>query len=1609
MSETRSGAVRSSSFGCYLMGEQSLLVHCAEALLERKQRVLGVIAADARIRSWAEQQQIPTISPSPLASLADRLGEDFDYFFSITNLRVVPDAVLAKAKRGGINFHDGPLPAYAGLNVTAWALMAGESEHGVTWHEMAAGVDEGRILAQRRFEVGSRDSCFTLNTRAYENAIASFNALADQLAQDALEPREQDLTQRSYFGKHQRPEAAATLLWQRSATKLDALVRALDLGPAENTLGWPKLRVPAADGVSWINVKAAEPAEGEGGEAGEAGTIVAADEQGITVATGEGEIVLRALARRCGGELPLAEAVQAHGLKPGLALPVLGADEAEALSVLDGELAKYEERWVTRLSRLEPLGYDTRDAEAAAAGPEADWRELRAEVSAELVGKLPSLLGDATAGDALLAALGAYLARREGGRERLHLGYRDALLAERLGGAGADVFAPVVPLLVKLAANASGSGALAAMHKELTRTRERGSFALDVFGRMPQLGAGALAAYQASCHAMITRGATLEAATAYGADAALCFAIDDEGQLSLRYDAAKIDHERAEDLLRRLPIFVESLLSAPAEPLAATALLAADERERLLTTLNDTAIEVDPDLCLHEAFSAQAQRTPDAVAVQHEAESLSYAELDARSNQVARHLQGLGVGPDTLVAVHLERGVDLLVSVLGVLKAGGAYVPVDPSYPEARVALMLEDSAATVLVTQRSLVDDLPQHEAQLVCVGADSPEAIAELPAGPLERSASGQNLAYVIYTSGSTGRPKGVMVEHRNAINFLAAMDAPVGLRDGELSERGAKQQAWLAVTSLSFDISVLELFWSLTRGLKVVLHPDRVEASAEEQRFAHADKPLSISLMYFASDEGEGETGADKYKLLLEGAKFADENGFEAVWTPERHFHAFGGLYPNPSVASAALASITKNVQIRAGSCVLPLHSPIRVAEEWSLVDNLSGGRVGISFAAGWQPNDFVIRDPANFERRKELMFEEIETVRKLWRGETLTMTNPMGKEIEVRTLPRPVQKELPVWVTAAGNPQTFEQGARIGAHVLTHLLGQSIEELAEKVALYRKTWRECGHEGEGRVTLMLHTFVSDDEDYVKETVRGPMKSYLKSAVNLIKEAAWTFPTFKQEADASGVTPQQVFEQSDLSKDEMDALLGHAFDRYYKRAGLFGSPETALEILDDVKGVGVDEVACLVDYGVPSKTVLEQLPKIAEVKRKLDSQRVRAQDSSIPAEIARHDISHLQCTPSQLSMLLADAPTKQALGTLSRIMVGGEALPEASARELCEAAPRAKVLNMYGPTETTVWSAVGDVHSDLAATDGVTIGRPIGNTQLYVLDRRQQLVPPGAPGELCIGGRGVVRGYYQREELTAERFVENPYGEGRIYRTGDLVRYLPDGRLSFLGRLDHQVKVRGYRIELGEIEDAIARSAKAAEQVVVVAREDTPGDKRLVAYMTERPGQSVGVGELREALRGELPDYMVPSNFCVLPSFPLTPNAKVDRKALPRPDQVAAVPETAYVEPEDELEAKLATIWAELLALPRIGMEDNFFDIGGHSLLAVQLHRRLEGETPKPLALTDLYRFPTLRQLVEHLRGEGDDAALKRSAERAETRKAQLGRRQRLRQRRLAGRRG
>ncbi|MFY2561712.1 amino acid adenylation domain-containing protein [Corallococcus terminator] len=650
-------------------------------------------------------------------------------------------------------------------------------------------------------------------------------------------------------------------------------------------------------------------------------------------------------------------------------------------------------------------------------------------------------------------------------------------------------------------------------------------------------------------------------------------------ELRLLFDAARFEAAAPERLLRHWSAALEALLARPEERLGHVSLLTGDERDQVLRAWNDTTRAYN-SACLHQQFEAQVTRTPDAPALSFVDEHLTYRQLHQRVLRLSARLQRLGVCSDTLVGLSLERSPDMVAAMLAILHAGGAYLPLDPDYPTERLAWMLQDSGAQVLLTSRHLLGTLPATGVPVLLIDEETSDE-ARAPGASMP-----DHLAYVIYTSGSTGLPKGVMVPHRTAANFLGAMDALLGTSTPGI---------WLAVTSISFDISVLELLWTLTRGYHVVLHDERT-------------------------------------------------------------------------------------------------------------------------------------------------------------------------------------------------------------------------------------------------------------------------------------------------ASRRGTAP------------------------------------------------------------------------------------------SLHEALSRHAITHLQCTPAFARGRVLAAESVPALGSLRHLLVGGEAMPGHLAARLREALPSATLTNLYGPTETTVWSSTHSVSDGDTGVATVSIGAPIANTRLYVLDASGQPVPTGAPGELFIAGDGVVRGYLGRPELTAERFVPDAFSGvpgGRLYRTGDLARWRHDGTLDFLGRTDFQVKVRGFRIESGEVEAVLSRHPSVQQAVASVHR-DASGDGRLVAYVVPTPSaraeDTLDTSALRDFLREHLPEHMVPSFFIALDAFPLTPNGKVDRKALPAPEQQDS--RRPYVAPRTQTEEQLAGLFAQVLGPQRVGATDSFFELGGHSLLATQVVSRIHAALGVTLPLRVLFESPTVEQLARQV---------------------------------------
>ena len=1507
---------------CYLFGGKSLLIQCAEILRNNEFRIEAIISDDVSIQNWSGEHQLPCFTESQTDRLS-ALGS-VDYIFSITHLNIIPANILSLARQKAINFHDGLLPGYAGINVTSWAIINQEPRHGITWHEMNEAVDRGDIYRQVEFDIAADETSFTLNAKCYEAAVNSFQELLNLLVDEQFTPTPLQGDSR-LFKKCQRPSGMSIVDWRQTASKIEALVRALDYGYYFNPLS--KAKLLCADEVYYLNQVAVCAAASYRPQDLSPGKVLSCKEK-FVVAAGDEAIEVIALLSQSGEVLSADDFVKKTGLSVGDNLPLLSVSEIALLTKLDSQLCRGELSWKERLVQVEQPHLPF----ISLAGAKKDNVEYQS-----ITQPLPESLDVQKAKSALVLFISKLSQKSIFSLcvEQNQLDVLPSLLVDTCP-----------PVEFDIDYQSTCKQALDYCQTQLSSIGVK-SYCKDLLVREANLP-------NSLAKATVIIGELSQDSSFKDAELKILLDIKNSS-VQWVYDNSLYTEKHILKYQELLTAFSESLNQKMSNTFASVSLLNDSQRQVLLNDWNQTQTEYEQDICVHQLFERQVNETPEAIALSFAGREITYRELNQQANQVAHYLIEKGIQPDQLVGLLVERSAEMIIAMMGILKSGAAYLPLDPSYPRERIDYMLQDGEVSAVISQAKYQSIVEETRVPLLLIDQDD-KALSQLRTENLESQVRANNLAYSIYTSGSTGKPKGVMVEHRNVVNFFKGMDDQLGQDAG----------VWLAVTSISFDISVLEIFWTLVNGFEVALYSDSLRKANELKVTRLPDVEMAFSLFYWNVADEESDYDEDVYRLLMESAKYGDQNGFSAVWTPERHFQAFGGLYPNPSVISAALAAATDNIQIRAGSCVVPLHHPIRIAEEWSVVDNLSHGRVGLSVAAGWQPNDFVLM-PQNHAEAKNVMFESLKTIKKLWQGETLEFPGPKGNMVQVRTLPRPVQKELPVWVTVASNPETFLQAGEVGANVLTHLLGQSVETVADNIKLYRNAYREAGHAGEGSVTLLLHTLVAETDEEAKEKARAPMKKYLKSAMFLVKAATWHFPTFKTMSEESGKTLDDFFDT--ITDEDMDAVLEFAFERYYSTSGLFGSVERCIAMVDRLKEIGVNDIGCLIDYGLDTDSVLAHLPYLNQVRQRGQKQvEIEAKELgpvSIPEIVDSRRVTHMQCTPSMANMLLAEEDTRNALTNIDYMMVGGEVFPAKLAKNL-KSLVRRRVTNMYGPTETTIWSSTAEVD----ATDSIPIGRPIANTQIYVLDEYLNPVPVGMPGELYIAGDGVVRGYYKRENLTAERFVSNPFVDdksARMYRTGDLAKYTVDGILEYIGRVDQQIKIRGYRIELGEIESQLQRIPSVREAVVVLKAGEE--DKRLVAYLIFESDVEEAPSLLKEKLMQVLPEFMVPSHYVVIREMPKTPNGKIDRNALPDPTPHRVV-KGEFIAPKSEVSVMIAEIWSEVLETPQIGLNDNFFDLGGHSLSAVQVAHKIRQLFQVDFPLQTIFIKRNLAELSAHV---------------------------------------
>ena len=572
-------------------------------------------------------------------------NEPFDYLFSIVNFWVIPAEILALARKAAINFHDGPLPAYAGYNAAAWAVVQGERQYAITWHSMQAGVDSGEILLQHPVEIGQQDTSFVVNANCYQAALASFPALVEGLLNGTLTPQPQDLSRRTYFGKFKRPPQACLIDWTRPADEIFNLARALNFGRYPNPLGLPKVQI----GGDVYVVSDLEVRETSAGKL--PGLICRIEPGALVVASATREVAITGLLTFEGEKVPLDRIAAKYRLQANLSrLDLPGRADEEYLTKEYGEAAKREQFWLKKLKQIQPAQVETQSMPEPAGG--LQFSSLRETFAApgEIIG-----------------AFASFLAKRSGS-ESFDLGYSDAALDLRLGPAR-PFLADVLPFRVQVSPETPFREVCVAVEAERKLILDKASFSRDLWLRYPALG------HPVAIPVVIRLATDLELGA--HTEAVLTLLLNGNGGYRFVYRSDVLSADSFARLEAQFEAFLEQALNSPATAIDRLPLLIPAER-RALAAWNTTTKPYDREALIHQLFEAQVEKTPESAALIFEDRKLTYRELNRKANRIAHYLQGLGVGPESMVGICMPRSLELVIGLLGILKAGAAYIPLDP-------------------------------------------------------------------------------------------------------------------------------------------------------------------------------------------------------------------------------------------------------------------------------------------------------------------------------------------------------------------------------------------------------------------------------------------------------------------------------------------------------------------------------------------------------------------------------------------------------------------------------------------------------------------------------------------------------------------------------------------------------------------------------------------------------------------------------------------------------------------------------------------------------------------------------------------------------------------
>ncbi|MFK8101672.1 MAG: MupA/Atu3671 family FMN-dependent luciferase-like monooxygenase [Saprospiraceae bacterium] len=933
---------------------------------------------------------------------------------------------------------------------------------------------------------------------------------------------------------------------------------------------------------------------------------------------------------------------------------------------------------------------------------------------------------------------------------------------------------------------------------------------------------------------------------------------------------------------------------------------------------NATAQVYAKDEHIITLFENQVRQQPQATALVFEDQTLDYQILQEQVNQLTQALSLQGVKSGTTIGLCLRRNLQMPVAILAILKTGATCLPITIDTPIRQLDFLCESGEMNFLLVEKVTCTLFRKCEGLsiLELENLQSTDKVVPNDLNSLRTKTEGAEERFLYFS----------LAQKRKTLTNANIQNLFLGLNQS--FPPSEKQETWLAQQSIDTEESIIDLLWNLCRGSKIILQPAANVA-------LNGTKPMNCSLFYFAAQEEI--TTENKYRLLLEGAKFADENDLAAVWIPERHFHSFGDQFPNPSVAAAAVAVVTQKIKLRSGSVVLPLHDPIRVAEEWAMVDHLSEGRVEISFASGWNPNDFIFA-PDAYQQRHQVMCDNLKVVHQLWRGESCTRTNGKGEKVTLSIHPKPIQPTLPTWITSGGSPETFRYAGSIGANILTLLWGQPKEELKAKIEIYRTALAKHGFDPErGQVAIMLHSFIGENFTEVKPTVKEPLKNYIRHSIALMQGKS-----------------------NDGLDEEVEKLVEASFTHHYHTNGLFGTPETCLSYLQELTLLGVNEIACLIDFGISNDTTLANLPQLKKLE---DLVKRTAAQQSLLAELAtkhwttkglvqEHQVTHLYTTVASLAPWQNGIEDHSWFRQLTTLIVSGEILSEATRQWISKYGAQHNYF-LYGAPELSTVNMI----ERLATQEEKGSCQLLANQLGYLLDDQQALVAFGVVGDLWIGGDGVTSSAKgTRESISFD--LGNDRKEP-LYKTATQAKVLPDGTLQLIASTTSAVYRQGKKIDLELIQKVLNQHVQVSSSLVTAPTLES-GTQRIVAYFTGP--ENLTTQQLRFFLTYHLPTYYLPTLFVKVDQLPSTPISidKYSDNALPLG--------TAYLAPRNDTETQLATLWSEILEMPseKIGIDDSFFALGANTFDLSALQRSLEKNKQWRIEKNTIYQKDTIRGL-------------------------------------------